>query len=76
LKVVNLTIYYLFHFSEKKENRRVVPPPLADWNRSQSFPPGAGALHNSQGFPHRNETLHSSCRQVFSIAKSTKFASD
>jgi len=26
---------------EKGESRRVVPPPLADWNRSQSFPPAA-----------------------------------
>lgn len=26
---------------EKGESRRVVPPPLADWNRSQSFPPAS-----------------------------------
>lgn len=26
---------------EKGESKRTVPPPLADWNRSQSFPPAA-----------------------------------
>ena len=29
-------------YGEKK--KRKVPPPLADWNRSQSFPPGHGEL--------------------------------
>lgn len=31
----------LRNLGEKGEPRRKVPPPLADWNRSQSFPPAA-----------------------------------
>jgi len=33
--------YSLRTLGEKGEPRRIVPPPLADWNRSQSFPPAA-----------------------------------
>ena len=35
---------------DKGEPKRTVPPPLADWNRSQSFPPAAkGSNSDIQG---------------------------
>ncbi len=53
-------------------SRRTVPPPLADWNRSQSFPPGNGNLHHhgALAFPRESETLHSTTRDFILSAKS------
>ncbi len=53
-------------------SRRTVPPPLADWNRSQSFPPGNGNLHHHSAlaFPRESETLHSTTRDFILSAKS------